>query len=240
MQKNRLNSDSGKHALVPPPHSSTPASPARIPAPPFSNLGMHKILRNRNQGEDPLGSSPDSKALPIPREPSKVSKSPCDMIIDITPCDSEPETRSERASWGVFRTSAIEQVVHNIYPEFSETPLRVEKGKVLLGSRKVGSLIKKREGPDCIRIWVDQVLTNELKEAYCTREEPSKAEKRLSRMLPLSAICGMVFVNAYTLAQILESSSYAAIISDGCAVRLEFHEKKRAEPTKSFILKTHM
>ncbi len=237
MQKNRTPSDSGKHALVPPQRPSNPGASAKISAPDSSKSGLTNLLRGRNLSEQPLYSQMGMEVLPAPREPSSVPPRRSDRIIDV-PYEADPESASEQDSWRTHQTFVLQQVVNNIYPELSGSQITVNKGKVLLGSRRVGSLIKKSDGPERIRVWVDQVLTKEQKKAYCSRDDFPTDPKVLGSLLPISAIFGMICSgDCRPLMSAISNMNCASLVTDGFAVRLEFHEKKRADPSESFILK---
>lgn len=237
MQKNRSPSDSGKHALVPPPRPSNQISSAKVPALHSSKSSLTNLLRGKNQSEKPRSPSQEFGELPVAREPSPAPPRRSDRVIDI-PFEVEPESASEQDSWRNHQTFVLQQVVNNIYPELGGTQITINKGKVLLGSRRVGSLIKKSDGPERIRVWVDQVLTKEQKIAYCSREDFPTDPKVLGSLLPISAIFGMICSSdCRPLMSAISNMNCASLVTDGFAVRLEFHEKKRAEPLESFILK---
>lgn len=198
--------------MVPPPHSSSP--------------GLGSSLRNKDKSEGPLSSN--GKPLPVPR----------DMIIDIPSSEFEPQTDEDKQLALSSQAFLLKQLIGNIYPELAGQEITVKNGKVLLGARRVGSLTRGGGGPERIRIWVDEILTQKQKQEYSSREEFPRDPKELGTILPLSEIFSLVrTADCNTLMAAVSRMKYASLITDGYVARLEFHSKKRGTPAESFLLK---
>ncbi|MEM4272551.1 MAG: hypothetical protein QXH30_03085 [Candidatus Bilamarchaeaceae archaeon] len=249
MKKLSSSGSEGRVALVPPPCKSADSSP----------LSRHKEFLKAKRESERHPSFQQSPSFPglvkskseckmQARPPQDSGQSPalgnCSSFFG--QCGSALSISGEGSALGVVimplslssRAFLMKRIIRTIYPELSEMEIEIKNRSVFLGSRKIGSFGKEGEGPYLLRVWIDKLLPDGIKQEYLSCRFSPEGHKDPAATIPISAIFGLVRASdCRPLISAIGKMRHASIVTDGYSARIEFHLEKRAKPFDSFIIR---